>query len=579
MQHKSGVICQLHTIMQVYNVSHSTRANNNMTTSVFQYKPLCVHLLDSVTACSWVGISSFFDCLLTGHKTGAIGFTWYPTPTSTEVPYSITLTYGSIKTVTHIATTTVHREVAIVDANGSLLLLRINGPREGIAKLATLTSAAVELVAGVAWSHSGSSLATLRYLHTGHTLSLRGYLALNTPTSQLSTVSVILPKSITGKELSADKTQDLQRLAWGRDDSELIVSLTNDTLIRVSAQTWQVTSQISLSFSPRITASVEGVVHALHSDGHLCIMWPDGHETAPTALPVSTYLWVPTRDMLITVIQHSNKQSVLFFNGEGREVSSFDVDTTSPVLDLCWREGGEGSSVVCSTEEGLYSLNVYSVVPSLKDLSIWSLVDSTKLPMRLQGEVMLRQSTLFYPTQLMDKIELEVNSYEKVTGLKGRRFLKIGKDYLGQQIHLFTLKQPRILYRNVFKLKSKLGSNEKTSGMLSKLLPAEIVYPASDTVITPQKNSSSYSLHRRNSSLQLTFVKNNKITLEREEGDVLTGDVKLEDNMKRTVSVEGEEIVQILGYSYYFQIVLSHNLTLPIYDTLLIALAFIVYAF
>ena len=548
-----------------------------MTTSVFQNRPLCAHLLDTVTACSWVSISSVFDCLITGHKTGAIGFTWYPTPTSTEVPYSITLTYGSMKSVTHIATTTTHREVAIVDTNGSLLLLRINGPREGIAKLATLTSAAVEFVAGVTWSHSGSSLATLRY--TGHTLSLRGYLALNAPTSQLSTVSVVLPKSITGKELIGDKMQDTQRLAWGRDDSELIVSLTSDTLIRVSTQTWQITSQTSLSYSPRISASLEGVVHALHSDGHLFIIRPDEHETAPTALHVSTYLWVPTRDMLITVIQHSNKQSMVFFNGEGREVNSFDVDTISPVLDLCWREGGDSSTVVCSTVEGLYSLNVYSVVPSLKDLSIWSLTDTTKLPVRLRNEVMLRQSMLFYPTQLIDKIELEVNSYEKVTGLKGRRYLKVGKDYLGQQTHLFTLKQPRILYRNVLKLKSKLDSNQKTTGMLSKLLPAEIVYPASDTVIIPQKNSSSYSLQRRNSSLLLSFVKNNKLTLEREEGDVLTGDIKLEDNMKRILSLEGEEIVQILGYSYYFQIVLSHNLTLPIYDTLLIALAFIVYAF
>ncbi|KAI6654565.1 hypothetical protein LOD99_961 [Oopsacas minuta] len=576
MSQMRGVIFKQHNIIDIYCYLRIW-LSNNMTTIVFSYKPNLVRLLDSVSACSWVQVDLNFDCLLTGHKSGSIGFTWYPTQTSTEIPYSITLSYGCIRTVTHIATTSIHKEVAIIDQNGSLLLLRINKPREGIAKLAKITSATVELVAGLAWSHSGTSLATLRYTHRTHNLLLCGYLALNAPGSQLSNVSVILSRSITGKDFTENMTHNQHRLAWGRDDQELIISLTNNTLIHVSTQTWQVTYQTSLTYSPRISTNIDGIIHALNSDKQLCIMDTNGQLTYPAGLNVSTYLWVATRDILITVIRYSNTQSLVFFSGEGIEINSFDINTMSPVLDISWREGRESSSVLCVTEEGLYSLIVYSVVPSLRDLTIWRLGDSTKLPSRVQNEVLLRQSALYYPIQLMDRLEIEVSSYQEGGGLSGRRVLKVGKDYLGQEIHLFSFKQHKLIHRNVLKLAPQ-HSNEISLRMLCKLLPPEIVHPSNDTIITQQKSSSNYSIQRRNNSWQIYFTKNNRFTLKL-EGDTIDGEIRQGNNLKRVISIEGEEIIQILGYSNYFQIVMSNRFRLPPYDTLLIVLVFILHAF
>ena len=534
-------------------------------------------MLDPVSVCSWVQVSAEFDCLITGHKTGAIGFTWYPTSTSTETPYSITLSYDSIKTITHIAAAALNSQVAIVDLHGSLLLLRISGPRAGIVKLATLMSGAVECVVGLAWSHSGSSLATLRYSQSGQSLSLRGYLGLNAPRAQLSTVNVILPRSVTGGNLARDAREKQQRLAWGRDDTELIVSLTNDKIVRVSTQNWQVTSQVSFPFSPKISATREGDIFALHKDGQLCIMGSDGHTTYPTTLRVHTYSWVPNRGVLFAVVADTNKQLIVLYSRDGVEMNSCEMDTIHPVVDICCRGERCSSSVVCATEEGLYSLIVYSVVPSLRELATWAIEDTSVLPSRVRNEVLLRQSVLFYPLQLMEIFELEVSSYEELNGVRGRRVLKVGKDYLGQEIQLFSLKQPKLLNRKAMKL-SSLHNNQDLVRMLCKLLPTEIVCPPEDTVIIPHKNSSSYSIQRRNESFQLSFNKDNRITLGI-GGGVVSGEIREEDNTKRIILIEGEDTIRIQGYSYYFQIIMSNKLHLPLYDTLLVALTYIIHTF
>ena len=550
----------------------------SMTTSIFSYKPRCVRVMDAVSVCSWVQVSDDFDCLITGHKTGSIGFTWYPTSTSTETPYSITLSYDSIKSITHIAAAPANTQVAIADSHGSLLLLRINGPRAGIVKLATLMNGAVECIVGLAWSHSGGSLATLRYSQSGQSLSLRGYLGLNAPGATLSTVNVILPRAVTAGDLARDTWHKQQRLAWGRDDMELIVSLTNNKLVRVSTQNWQVTSQVSFPFSPRISATNEGDIFALHQDGHMCVIGPEGQTTYLTSLRAQTYSWVPNRSVLITVVQNTNTRSIVLYRRDGVEMNSCEIDTKHQVIDICWREERDSCCVVCATEEGLYSLIIYSVVPSLRDLAIWAIVDTSELPSRVRNEVLLRQSILFYPLQLMDIFELEVSCFEELNGVRGRRVLKVGKDYLGQEIQLFSLKQPKLLKRKAMKLSSH-HNNPDMIGMLCKLLPTEIVCPPGDTVITPHKNSSSYSIQRGNGSFQLSFTKDNRISMEMGGGDMVSGEFREEDKAKRVILIEGEDTIQIQGYLYYFQIIMSNKSHLPLYDTLLLALAFIIHVF
>ena len=529
-----------------------------------------LRLQNPVSVCSWVGVSSDFDCLVTGHQDGSIGLTWLPT-TAGDTPHSTILVHGYSRTITHIATASHHSCVACVESNGNLLLLRINGPRVPAEKLASLVSGAVEMVLGVTWSHSSTSLATLRYTHIGKTLSLRVYSGLN-PENQPSTVTIILPKTMTGEGMAEGETQGQQRVAWGKDGGEdIIISLTNDTIIIVSTKSWQVVSQVKLLYSPRIFTASEGTIFALNNAKTLCFKKVSGQVNHFTHFSVDTCTWVSAIEMLVAAARDASRQMILFINKDGERVSLHPIATASPVLDIAWREGK--NSIVCATEEGLYSLLFSLGVPSLKELAGLVLEDGSQLPRRIKYEVQLSQSSLLYPQHLLDTIELDVYS---LCSNNKRKVLRVSKKYLGQDLDLFYLRQPKFLHKKNFKLHRPNNKHSYLTEILKRQLPESVFSPPIDTVVIPGKNSGTYFITRQNELLQIT-TKDGRLLI-RIGSKIVRGEVRQEDG-KSTLVIKGEESSQILGGRRPFGLVLLSKSKLALFDLLLLSLVYILHSY
>ena len=214
-----------------------------MTTKIFPSRHTPLRLLTPTTALSWITSSVSHTCLVTGQENGNIGVTWYPKHDSVSSQNhfsSLTLSYDSLTRITHIRCCPKHSHVAVGDANGTLMLLSIKQPYNGVTRMLTSVSTTPQTIVGLDWSHDGDNLACLRASsERGSQLVLLVYS--NLSQTQIGHTEVAFPKNVVRHTMMAfEHFTASQRIAWSRDDSRILLTTPDYSIIELSAQTWQI---------------------------------------------------------------------------------------------------------------------------------------------------------------------------------------------------------------------------------------------------------------------------------------------------------------------------------------------------
>ena len=413
-----------------------------MTTQIFPSRHTPLRLLTPTTTLSWITSSVSHTCLVTGQENGNIGVTWYPKHNSAS-PHnhfsSLTLSYDSLTRITHIRCSPKHSHVAVGDANGTLMLLSIKQPYNGVTRMLTSVSTTPQTIVGLDWSHDGNNLACLRgSSEEGSQLALLVYS--NLFQTQIGHTEVTFPKNVVRHiMMDFEHFTASQRIAWSRDDSRILLTTPDYSIIELSTQTWQITARYHLHYCTHIQLISPTQLLASDDEGRLFL-----HNTSTNLLKqlreyVENWLWSESSEQLLAVTRQGDTCDLSVISLEGYVLSRHELPTSGCVTSFSLNP--DSTVLTYATDVCLCSVILYTCVPSLSDLCMSVIADTgvatSSLPQRMQRDVSVHHNVLVYPWSISDAVELSVYNVEKRCAVgRNYRLIMVTKDHLGQDLYV-----------------------------------------------------------------------------------------------------------------------------------------------
>ena len=547
-----------------------------MTTKIFSSRHTPLQLSTPTSVLSWMSPSPDYSCLLTGQDNGCIGVTWYPTQNSTSLSHysSLTLSYDCLARITHIATSQQHSHAAIADANGTLMLLSIKQPHTGVTRMLTSISNIPQTIVGVDWSNSGSNLACLRAnAQGGSSLSLLIYS--NLSQTQIGHTEVSFPRSVVRQSLLAsERNAPSQRVAWSQDDLSIFITTPDHSLIQLSSQTWQITARLYLNYCTRLQLVSPSLLLVSNTEARVSLYNTNSSTCRLLRGSVDNWIFSQHHNKLLAVIRQENSCYLSVLSLEGNEVSHHELATDHAVTSLSLSPDSTALSYTTGSEMGSFLL--YSRVPTLSDLCMSTIgqkqVATGSLPERVQQQVSIHHSVLFYPSCLSDSVEVSVCNMERSSAIgRSRRLLLVKKDHLGQELDFLRFTQSHNFFQRSVKLNRKQPC---LNTMLSNLLSSCLTDPPSNSKIKWNSSKTEFTLRTGADNLRLAFSED-RIVVE-STGAVSIVSVNKISGILFMHKVGGTGLAKISHDNNLFRIKLYKVALFSQLQTLMIVLAYII---
>ena len=480
-----------------------------MTTKIFPSRHTPLRLLTPTTALSWITSSVSHTCLVTGQENGNIGVTWYPKHDSVSSQNhfsSLTLSYDSLTRITHIRCCPKHSHVAVGDANGTLMLLSIKQPYNGVTRMLTSVSTTPQTIVGLDWSHDGDNLACLRASsERGSQLVLLVYS--NLSQTQIGHTEVAFPKNVVRHTMMAfEHFTASQRIAWSRDDSRILLTTPDYSIIELSAQTWQITTRYHLHYCTHIQSISPTQLLASDEEGRLFLYNTSTNLLKQLREYVENWMWSESHEQLLAVTREEEYTCDLsVISLEGYVLSRHELPTSGCVTSFSLNP--DSTVLTYTTDIYMCSVILYTCVPSLSDLCMRIIADknvaTSSLPQRMQRDVSIHHNVLVYPWSMSDAVELSVYLMEKRSAVGPNcRMIMVKKDHLGQELDVLRFSGSNRFWNRSVVLKTRQSSIDQ---MLCYLLSSCLTDPPSNCKIKWNANKDVFTLRAGAEKMILGF--------------------------------------------------------------------------
>ena len=480
-----------------------------MTTKIFPSRHTPLRLLTPTTALSWITSSVSHTCLVTGQENGNIGVTWYPkhdAVSSQNHFSSLTLSYDSLTRITHIRCCPKHSHVAVGDANGTLMLLSIKQPYNGVTRMLTSVSTTPQTIVGLDWSHDGDNLACLRASsERGSQLVLLVYS--NLSQTQIGHTEVAFPKNVVRHTMMAfEHFTASQRIAWSRDDSRILLTTPDYSIIELSTQTWQITTRYHLHYCTHIQSISPTQLLASDEEGRLFLYNTSTNLLKQLREYVENWMWSESHKQLLAVTRQEEYTCDLsVISLEGYVLSRHELPTSGCVTSFSLNP--DSTVLTYTTDIYMCSVILYTCVPSLSDLCMRIIADknvaTSSLPQRMQRDVSIHHNVLVYPWSMSDAVELSVYLMEKRSAVGPNcRMIMVKKDHLGQELDVLRFSGSNRFWNRSVVLKTQQSSIDQ---MLCYLLSSCLTDPPSNCKIKWNANKDVFTLRAGAEKMILGF--------------------------------------------------------------------------
>lgn len=480
-----------------------------MTTKIFPSRHTPLRLLTPTTALSWITSSVSHTCLVTGQENGNIGVTWYPkhdAVSSQNHFSSLTLSYDSLTRITHIRCCPKHSHVAVGDANGTLMLLSIKQPYNGVTRMLTSVSTTPQTIVGLDWSHDGDNLACLRASsERGSQLVLLVYS--NLSQTQIGHTEVAFPKNVVRHTMMAfEHFTASQRIAWSRDDSRILLTTPDYSIIELSTQTWQITTRYHLHYCTHIQSISPTQLLASDEEGRLFLYNTSTNLLKQLREYVENWMWSESHKQLLAVTREEEYTCDLsVISLEGYVLSRHELPTSGCVTSFSLNP--DSTVLTYTTDIYMCSVILYTCVPSLSDLCMRIIADknvaTSSLPQRMQRDVSIHHNVLVYPWSMSDAVELSVYLMEKRSAVGPNcRMIMVKKDHLGQELDVLRFSGSNRFWNRSVVLKTQQSSIDQ---MLCYLLSSCLTDPPSNCKIKWNANKDVFTLRAGAEKMILGF--------------------------------------------------------------------------
>ena len=480
-----------------------------MTTKIFPSRHTPLRLLTPTTALSWITSSVSHTCLVTGQENGNIGVTWYPKHDSVSSQNhfsSLTLSYDSLTRITHIRCCPKHSHVAVGDANGTLMLLSIKQPYNGVTRMLTSVSTTPQTIVGLDWSHDGDNLACLRASsERGSQLVLLVYS--NLSQTQIGHTEVAFPKNVVRHTMMAfEHFTASQRIAWSRDDSRILLTTPDYSIIELSTQTWQITTRYHLHYCTHIQSISPTQLLASDEEGRLFLYNTSTNLLKQLREYVENWMWSESHKQLLAVTRQEEYTCDLsVISLEGYVLSRHELPTSGCVTSFSLNP--DSTVLTYTTDIYMCSVILYTCVPSLSDLCMRIIADknvaTSSLPQRMQRDVSIHHNVLVYPWSMSDAVELSVYLMEKRSAVGPNcRMIMVKKDHLGQELDVLRFSGSNRFWNRSVVLKTQQSSIDQ---MLCYLLSSCLTDPPSNCKIKWNANKDVFTLRAGAEKMILGF--------------------------------------------------------------------------
>lgn len=480
-----------------------------MTTKIFPSRHTPLRLLTPTTALSWITSSVSHTCLVTGQENGNIGVTWYPKHDSVSSQNhfsSLTLSYDSLTRITHIRCCPKHSHVAVGDANGTLMLLSIKQPYNGVTRMLTSVSTTPQTIVGLDWSHDGDNLACLRASsERGSQLVLLVYS--NLSQTQIGHTEVAFPKNVVRHTMMAfEHFTASQRIAWSRDDSRILLTTPDYSIIELSTQTWQITTRYHLHYCTHIQSISPTQLLASDEEGRLFLYNTSTNLLKQLREYVENWMWSESHKQLLAVTRQEEYTCDLsVISLEGYVLSRHELPTSGCVTSFSLNP--DSTVLTYTTDIYMCSVILYTCVPSLSDLCMRIIADknvaTSSLPQRMQRDVSIHHNVLVYPWSMSDAVELSVYLMEKRSAVGPNcRMIMVKKDHLGQELDVLRFSGSNRFWNRSVVLKTRQSSIDQ---MLCYLLSSCLTDPPSNCKIKWNANKDVFTLRAGAEKMILGF--------------------------------------------------------------------------
>ena len=479
----------------------------NMTTNIFPSRHTPLRLLTPTTALSWITSSVSHTCLVTGQENGNIGVTWYPKHNSASQNHlsSLTLSYDSLTRITHIRCCPKHSHVAVGDANGTLMLLSIKQPYTGVTRMLTSVSTTPQTIVGLNWSHDGNNLACLRgSSERGSQLALLVYS--NLSQTQIGHTEVTFPKNVVRLTMMAfEHFTASQRIAWTRDDSRILLTTPDYSIIELSTQTWQITARYHLHYCTQVQLISPTHMLASDEDGRLFLYNTSTNLLKQLREYVENWLWSESCEQLLAVTRQGDTCDLSVMSLEGYVLSRHELPTSGCVTSFSLNP--DSTVLTYITDLYMCSVILYTCVPSLSDLCMRTISDTSvatsSLPQRMQRDVSIHHNVLVYPWSMSDAVELSVYNMEKKCAVGPNcRLILVKKDHLGQELDVLRFSESNKFWKRSVALKTHQSSIDP---LLRYLLSSCLTDPPSNCKIKWNANKDVFTLRAGTEKMILDF--------------------------------------------------------------------------
>ena len=348
----------------------------------------------------------------------------------------------------------------------------------------TSVSTTPQTIVGLDWSHDGDNLACLRASsERGSQLVLLVYS--NLSQTQIGHTEVAFPKNVVRHTMMAfEHFTASQRIAWSRDDSRILLTTPDYSIIELSAQTWQIITRYHLHYCTHIQSISPTQLLASDEESRLFLYNTSTNLLKQLREYVENWMWSESHEQLLAVTREEEYTCDLsVISLEGYVLSRHELPTSGCVTSFSLNP--DSTVLTYTTDIYMCSVILYTCVPSLSDLCMRIIADknvaTSSLPQRMQRDVSIHHNVLVYPWSMSDAVELSVYLMEKRSAVGPNcRMIMVKKDHLGQELDVLRFSGSNRFWNRSVVLKTRQSSIDQ---MLCYLLSSCLTDPPSNCKI------------------------------------------------------------------------------------------------